>query len=160
MQMRHDGSVPVRARRCAVYTRKSTDERLDRDFNTLESQVSSARPYASGLACIAMFRPAREEGCALLPKSRRSLMVSDIEIIRTERLLRCSAARRRRCWLRSSAAAARLPGWPNAMACPRACFTTGAGTAAPPGKPHQRVDAVGLVTRLPPVWQRLTTVKS
>ncbi|NJR80267.1 recombinase family protein [Sphingomonas corticis] len=34
-----------RARRCAIYTRKSTDERLDRDYNTLESQRDVCSAY-------------------------------------------------------------------------------------------------------------------
>ena len=31
--------------RCAIYTRKSTDEGLDRDFNSLEAQREAAEAY-------------------------------------------------------------------------------------------------------------------
>jgi len=35
----------VSAIRCAIYTRKSTDEGLDSDFNTLDAQRESAEAY-------------------------------------------------------------------------------------------------------------------
>jgi site-specific DNA recombinase len=31
--------------RCAIYTRKSTDERLEQDFNTLQAQREAAEAY-------------------------------------------------------------------------------------------------------------------
>lgn len=36
---------PIRRQRCAIYTRKSTDERLDRDFNSLDSQREVCSAY-------------------------------------------------------------------------------------------------------------------
>src|SRR5438034_11658658 len=36
---------PAAAVRCAVYTRKSTDEGLDRDFNSLDNQREAAENY-------------------------------------------------------------------------------------------------------------------
>ena len=33
--------------RCAIYTRKSTDEGLDQDFNSLDAQRESAEAYCS-----------------------------------------------------------------------------------------------------------------
>lgn len=36
---------PARPRRCAVYTRKSTDEGLDRDFNSLDAQREAGLAY-------------------------------------------------------------------------------------------------------------------
>ncbi|HEY8613049.1 MAG TPA: recombinase family protein [Roseomonas sp.] len=38
---------PVRRLRCAVYTRKSTDEGLDREFNTLDAQRESCEAYVA-----------------------------------------------------------------------------------------------------------------
>ena len=48
----------VRKTRCAVYTRKSTDEGLDREFNSLDAQRESCEAY------IASQRP---EGWVLVP---------------------------------------------------------------------------------------------
>jgi DNA invertase Pin-like site-specific DNA recombinase len=38
-------AAPVRRLRCAVYTRKSTDEGLDREFNTLDAQRDACEAY-------------------------------------------------------------------------------------------------------------------
>jgi DNA invertase Pin-like site-specific DNA recombinase len=38
-------STPVRRLRCAVYTRKSTEEGLDREFNTLDAQRDACEAY-------------------------------------------------------------------------------------------------------------------
>jgi DNA invertase Pin-like site-specific DNA recombinase len=38
-------SEPVLKHRCAVYTRKSTDEGLDRAFNTLDAQREACEAY-------------------------------------------------------------------------------------------------------------------
>jgi DNA invertase Pin-like site-specific DNA recombinase len=38
-------AIPVLMRRCAIYTRKSTDENLDRQFNTLDAQRDSCEAY-------------------------------------------------------------------------------------------------------------------
>lgn len=54
------GAVPAAARklRCAVYTRKSTEEGLDREFNTLDAQRD---------ACEAFITSQRAEGWTLVP---------------------------------------------------------------------------------------------
>jgi DNA invertase Pin-like site-specific DNA recombinase len=39
--------TPVRRLRCAVYTRKSTDEGLDREFNTLDAQRDACEAYVA-----------------------------------------------------------------------------------------------------------------
>src|SRR2546428_10529028 len=44
--------------RCAIYTRKSTDEGLDRDFNSLDNQREAAENY---------IRSQRHEGWEILP---------------------------------------------------------------------------------------------
>src|SRR5712691_265796 len=44
--------------RCAIYTRKSTDEGLDRDFNSLDNQREAAEAY---------IRSQRDEGWQTLP---------------------------------------------------------------------------------------------
>ena len=41
---------PARTVRCAVYTRKSTEEGLDQDFNSLDAQRESARAYIKSQA--------------------------------------------------------------------------------------------------------------
>src|SRR5713101_7925941 len=48
-------STPVR---CAIYTRKSTDEGLDRDFNSLDNQREAAEAY---------IKSQRHEGWEILP---------------------------------------------------------------------------------------------
>jgi site-specific DNA recombinase len=48
----------VRKRRCAVYTRKSTEEGLDQAFNSLDAQRD---------ACEAFVASQRAEGWALVP---------------------------------------------------------------------------------------------
>ncbi len=42
-------AVPAAAlnRRCAVYTRKSTEEGLDREFNTLDAQRDACKAYVA-----------------------------------------------------------------------------------------------------------------
>jgi site-specific DNA recombinase len=45
--------------RCAVYTRKSTDENLDTEFNTLDAQRESAEAYIASQ---------REDGWMVLPE--------------------------------------------------------------------------------------------
>jgi DNA invertase Pin-like site-specific DNA recombinase len=37
--------TPIRKRRCAVYTRKSTDEGLEKEFNSLDAQRESCEAY-------------------------------------------------------------------------------------------------------------------
>ena len=44
--------------RCAIYTRKSTDEGLDREFNTLQAQRATAESYIASQ---------RDEGWVTLP---------------------------------------------------------------------------------------------
>ena len=50
--------VPVGPVRCAIYTRKSTDENLDSDFNSLDAQRESAEAY---------IHSQRREGWVVLP---------------------------------------------------------------------------------------------
>ncbi len=38
-----------KAIRCAIYTRKSTDEGLDQDFNSLDAQRESAEAYIASM---------------------------------------------------------------------------------------------------------------
>ncbi len=40
-------AVPTAPVRCAVYTRKSTDEGLDRDFSSLDNQRERAEAYVA-----------------------------------------------------------------------------------------------------------------
>lgn len=47
-----------RAARCAIYTRKSTEEGLEQEFNTLDAQRDSAEAY---------IRSQREDGWVALP---------------------------------------------------------------------------------------------
>src|SRR5919107_5744729 len=53
-----DGPAPRRARRCAVYTRKSSEEGLEQEFNSLDAQRE---------ACDAYVRSQRHEGWTALP---------------------------------------------------------------------------------------------
>ena len=48
---RRDASKTRAKIRCAVYTRKSTDEGLDLDFNTLDAQRESAEAYIASQKC-------------------------------------------------------------------------------------------------------------
>src|SRR5260370_29853140 len=43
--MTETGNEPVRALRCAIYTRKSTEEGLEQAFNTLQAQREAAEAY-------------------------------------------------------------------------------------------------------------------
>ena len=36
--------VPIRRLRCAVYTRKSTDEGLDQEYNSIDASATRAKP--------------------------------------------------------------------------------------------------------------------
>ena len=38
-------TVPLNRRRCAIYTRKSTEEGLDQQFNSLDAQRESCEAY-------------------------------------------------------------------------------------------------------------------
>src|SRR6202171_3896524 len=53
------GPAPVPVVRCAVYTRKSTEEGLDQEFNSLDAQREAAEPY---------IRSQRHQGWSLLPE--------------------------------------------------------------------------------------------
>ena len=48
----------VKRLRCAIYTRKSTDEGLERDFNSLDAQRE---------ACAAFIQSQKHEGWTALP---------------------------------------------------------------------------------------------
>ncbi len=41
---------PVATVRCAIYTRKSTEEGLDQDFNSLDAQRESGEAFAAPVA--------------------------------------------------------------------------------------------------------------
>lgn len=43
-----DGTAPVRRLRCAIYTRKSSEEGLDMEFNSLDAQRESCEAYSLG----------------------------------------------------------------------------------------------------------------
>ena len=43
-------AAPVSVVRCAVYTRKSTEEGLDQDFNSLDAQREAAEAYIQSQA--------------------------------------------------------------------------------------------------------------
>ena len=58
--MRADHRIPQV--RCAIYTRKSTDEGLDRDFNTLDAQRDSAEHF---------IRAQAQEGWIVVPRTGR-----------------------------------------------------------------------------------------
>src|SRR3984885_5218440 len=55
-----DGVMPATARklRCAIYTRKSTDEGLEKEFNTLDAQREACEAYVASQ---------RSEGWLLVP---------------------------------------------------------------------------------------------
>lgn len=41
----NEATEKVTAKRCAIYTRKSTDEGLDKEFNSLEAQFDACAAY-------------------------------------------------------------------------------------------------------------------
>ena len=43
--------APVRKIRCAVYTRKSTEEGLDQEFNSLDAQREACEAYIASQKC-------------------------------------------------------------------------------------------------------------
>jgi hypothetical protein len=51
---------PTRQSRCAIYTRKSTEEGLEQDFNSLDAQRE---------ACAAFIQSQKQEGWTAIPKS-------------------------------------------------------------------------------------------
>src|SRR5262249_31944620 len=54
-----DGAPPAKTVRCAVYTRKSTDEGLDQEFSSLDAQRAAAEAYVTSQ---------QQEGWTLLPQ--------------------------------------------------------------------------------------------
>ena len=52
------GPAPVPVVRCAVYTRKSTEEGLEQEFNSLDAQREAAEAY---------IRSQRHQGWTLIP---------------------------------------------------------------------------------------------
>jgi site-specific DNA recombinase len=58
MSRKPAAAAPVRKVRCAIYTRKSTDEGLDKEFNTLDAQRD---------ACAAYIASQRHEGWIEVP---------------------------------------------------------------------------------------------
>lgn len=59
MNRRGNRATPVNVVRCAIYTRKSTEEGLDQDFNSLDAQRESGEAYVKSQA---------PEGWACLPE--------------------------------------------------------------------------------------------
>ena len=57
--MRTDSSRMISQLRCAIYTRKSTDEGLDQEFNSLDAQREAAEAF---------IRSQRSEGLVALPE--------------------------------------------------------------------------------------------
>ena len=53
--------------RCAIYTRKSTEEGLEQTFNTLDAQRDSAEAF---------IRSQRQEGWVVLPDKRKASLFS------------------------------------------------------------------------------------
>src|SRR5437660_10650957 len=47
---KNPGTKPMPAARCAVYTRKSTEEGLEQEFNTLDAQRESAEAFVRSQA--------------------------------------------------------------------------------------------------------------
>src|SRR5467141_4782073 len=47
---RKSKSIPAAPVRCAIYTRKSTEEGLDQDFNSLDAQREAAEAYIKSQA--------------------------------------------------------------------------------------------------------------
>jgi hypothetical protein len=61
---------PIRKLRCAVYTRKSTEEGLDKEFNSLQAQRG---------ACEAYIASQRSEGWALVLTSKEPIQKRDAQ---------------------------------------------------------------------------------
>jgi hypothetical protein len=53
-------STPAKIRRCAIYTRKSTEHGLEQEFNSLDAQREAAEAYIKSQA---------HEGGALVPSA-------------------------------------------------------------------------------------------
>src|SRR5215469_14864025 len=58
--MTNSGVVGYRRRRCAIYTRKSSEEGLEQEFNSLDAQRE---------ACEAFIKSQRTEGWVCLPQA-------------------------------------------------------------------------------------------
>ena len=58
MRNSNSGGHPPRRLRCAIYTRKSTEEGLDQDFNSLDAQREAAEAF---------IQSQRREGWTLIP---------------------------------------------------------------------------------------------
>ena len=65
--------APVRKIRCAVYTRVSTDERLDMEFNSLDAQREAALSYIASRSMKAGFPSATATTTAVSPAARWSV---------------------------------------------------------------------------------------
>ena len=57
-RQRESERTELRRIRCAIYTRKSTEENLDTEFNSLDAQREAAEAYIASQ---------RHEGCVALP---------------------------------------------------------------------------------------------
>src|SRR5260370_40563307 len=70
--------------RCAIYTRKSTDEGLDREFNSLDAQREAGESYVNSLrqeGWIALAQRYDDGGCtgANMDRSALRQLLADIE---------------------------------------------------------------------------------
>jgi site-specific DNA recombinase len=77
------GSAPAKVR-CAIYTRKSTDEGLDRDFNSLDAQRESGESFVSSLrqeGWTALSQRYDDGGCTGAHMARPALkqLLADVE---------------------------------------------------------------------------------
>ena len=63
---------------CAVYTRKSTDEGLDKEFNTLDAQRESAEAYVRSQAGAGLRGAAKASNAAIAPPARSRLRPSQM----------------------------------------------------------------------------------
>ena len=71
----------TRDQRCAIYTRKSTDDRVDRDFNSIESQLDICSAY---ITCQRHKGWAKARGSSsLLDRTKQSLSPSFSRIFKT-----------------------------------------------------------------------------
>ena len=80
---KHNGKPVARPIRCAIYTRKSTEEGLEQEFNSLDAQRESAEAYIAaqkheGWTClpIATTTAASPAGTWTAPRSSASCTTS------------------------------------------------------------------------------------
>jgi hypothetical protein len=79
--------APRTALRCAIYTRKSTEEGLKQEFNSLDAQRESASAevateYATRIAAAETAGELRQVGERLTPEVKGQLVLKDLERVR------------------------------------------------------------------------------